>query len=605
MSCSSFFRFMRDDGYTPLREYAAVGDGRTVAVIASDGSLDWLCLPDLDSPSAFGAILDAEKGGSFSLAPVPPFTVTRRYLPDTNVLETTFATDEGAVRVTDAMLLPSSGLSPSRELARRVEGLSGSVHMRWRVEPRFEYGGRRPRIACHGSRPVAMGGKDALAVSSWAAGDPVLDERSISGSFAAAPGHVAMLVLSAAHQEPLVFPSYAEVEARLQETIAFWRRWTAHRTYAGPWRDSVMRSALALKLLIHSPSGAIAAAATASLPEQIGGERNWDYRFCWVRDSAFTLHALMQLGCPREGDSFFWWLLHASQLTHPRLRVLYRLNGGERAAESTLRLVGYRGSTPVRVGNGAAGQEQLDIYGDLMQSAWTYSVAGGELDSDTGRRLAQIADLVCQLWRQPDCGIWEVRSEPLHFTHSKIMCWVALDRAVRLAEDGQIPPAHAAKWRAQAEAICAFIDERCWSEEVRSYVRSPGSLEFDASLLLGALMDYPARRDPMMTTTIAAIRRQLGHGPLLDRYAGEDGLAGGEGAFLCCSFWLVDALARAGRIDEARELMEQLLALANDVGLYSEEVDQDSGEFLGNLPQGLVHLALINAAVSVDKGQRR
>jgi GH15 family glucan-1,4-alpha-glucosidase len=604
MPSSSYRRSVRAGGYTPLREYAAVGDGRTVALIASDGSLDWLCLPDLDSPSAFGAILDAEKGGSFSLAPEPPFTTTRRYLPDTNVLETTFATEQGAVRVTDAMLLPNSGLSPSRELARRVEGLSGSVPMRWRVEPGFQYGGRRPRIARHGSRPVATGGNDALAVSSWGAGDPVLDNSSISGCFAAAPGHVAMLVLSAAHQEPLVFPSRTEVEVRLQETIAFWRQWTADRTYAGPWRDAVIRSALALKLLIHSPSGAIAAAATASLPEQIGGERNWDYRFCWVRDSAFTLHALMQLGCPREGDSFFWWLLHASQLTHPRLRVLYRLNGGERAPESTLRLAGYRGSIPVRVGNGAAGQEQLDIYGDLMQSAWTYSVAAGGLDSDTGRRLAQIADLVCELWRQPDSGIWEVRSEPLHFTHSKIMCWVALDRAVRLAEDGQIPPAHAAKWRAQAEAICRFVDERCWSEEVRSYVRSPDSREVDASLLLGALMDYPARRDPLMTATIAAIRRELGHGPLLDRYAGEDGLAGGEGAFLCCSFWLVDALARAGRIDEATELMEQLLALANDVGLYSEEVDQHSGEFLGNLPQGLVHLALINAAVSLSKEPR-
>jgi GH15 family glucan-1,4-alpha-glucosidase len=600
----SYRRLVRDAGYIPLREYAAVGDGRTVALIASDGSLDWLCLPDLDSPSAFGAILDAEKGGSFTLAPDAPFTVTRRYLPDTNVLETTFRTDEGAVRVTDAMLLPSSGLSPARELARRVEGLSGSVPMGWRVSPGFEYGGRRPRIARHGGTSVATGGKVALSISVWGAGEPVLDESAISGSFDSAPGHVALLVLSGAYREPVVFPSRTEVEARLEETIAFWRGWAAGRTYDGPWRDAVIRSALTLKLLIHSPSGAIAAAATASLPEQIGGGRNWDYRFCWVRDSAFTLHALMQIGCPREGDSFFWWLLHASQLTHPRLRVLYRLNGGERAPESMLHLAGYRGSIPVRVGNDAAGQEQLDIYGDLIQTAWIYSGTARGLDSDTGRRLAQIADLVCDVWRQPDCGIWEVRSEPLQFTHSKIMCWVALDRAVRLAAEGQIPSAHAAKWRAQADAICAFVDERCWSEEVCSYVRSADSRELDASLLLGALMDYPARRDPLMTATIAAIRRELGHGPLLDRYAGEDGLAGGEGAFLCCSFWMVDALARAGSVDEATELMEQLLALANDVGLYAEELDQHTGEFLGNLPQGLVHLALINAAVSVSKRQR-
>jgi GH15 family glucan-1,4-alpha-glucosidase len=598
-----YTRRVRDAGYVPLREYAAVGDGRTVALVASDGSLDWLCLPDLDSPSAFGSILDAEKGGSFVLAPEAPFTAKRRYLPDTNVLETTFETEEGAVRVTDAMLLPSSGMPPDRELARQVEGLSGCVPMRWRVEPRFDYGNRRATIARHGGTPVATGGRDALAVSAWGAGEPVLDEISISGSFAASPGHVALVAVGSAHQEPLVFPSRTEVESRLAETITFWRQWVAGRTYDGPWREAVIRSALALKLLIHSPSGAIAAAATASLPEQIGGERNWDYRFCWVRDSAFTLHALMQLGCPHEGESFFWWLLHASQLTHPRLRVLYRLNGGERAPEVTLPLAGYRGSSPVRIGNGAAGQEQLDIYGDLMQTAWFYSVAGGGLDSDTGRRLAQVADLVCQIWRQPDCGIWEVRSEPLHFTHSKMMCWVALDRAGRLAERGEIPRAHAAKWRSQAEAIQAFIDERCWSEELGSYVRSPDSRELDASLLLGALMDYPARRDPRMTATIAAIRRELGHGPLLDRYSGEDGLTGGEGAFLCCSFWLVDALARTGRVDHATELMDQLMAVANDVGLYAEEVDQDTGDFLGNIPQGLVHLALINAAVSVSKAQ--
>jgi GH15 family glucan-1,4-alpha-glucosidase len=590
---------VRVNEYTPLREYAAIGDGRTVGLVASDGSLDWLCLPDLDSPSAFGAVLDLEKGGRFVLAPAASFTAERRYLPNTNVLETTFRTAEGVVRVTDAMLLPASGLAPARELARQAVCLSGSVPMRWRVEPRFDYGNRPPRIGRRGETPVATAGRDALAVSAWSAGEPVLDGTAIGGSYLATQGQVAMVALSAAHQEPLVFPSRTEVESRLAATTAFWREWAAGRTYDGPWRDAVIRSALALKLLVHSPSGAIAAAATTSLPEEIGGERNWDYRFSWVRDSAFTLHALMQLGCPGEGESFFWWLLHASQLTHPRLRVLYRLNGGERAPESTLPLRGYRGSSPVRVGNGAAGQEQLDIYGDLMQTAWIYATVRAGLDSDTGRRLADIADLVCEIWRQPDSGIWEVRSEPLHFTHSKIMCWVALDRALRLAELGEIPSAHAARWRAEADGIRAFIEERCWSEEAVTYVRSPGSRELDASLLLGALMEYPSSRDPQMAGTIPALRRELGHGPLLDRYSGDDGVAGGEGAFLCCSFWLVDALARAGRLEDATEVMEQLLGLGNDVGLYSEEVDHQTGEFLGNLPQALVHLALINAAVSV------
>jgi GH15 family glucan-1,4-alpha-glucosidase len=595
---------VRSAGYAPLRDYAAIGDGRTVALVARDGSIDWLCLPDLDSPSAFGAVLDAERGGSFALAPMGRFTAERRYVPATNVLETTFVTGEGAVRVTDAMVLPAGGLAPERELARRVEGISGRVRMHWRLEPRFGYGEGQTRLALRGRTPVATGGKEALALSAWGAGDPTLEETSITGSFIAAEGQVAVVVLSAAYQEPLVFPSRSEVEARLEKTIAFWRGWSAARRYEGSWRDAVLRSALALKLLIHAPSGAIAAAATASLPERIGGERNWDYRFCWVRDSAFTLHALMQLGCPREADAFFWWLLHASQLTHPRLRVLYRLDGGERSPESALELSGYHGSRPVRVGNGAADQEQLDIYGDLMQTAWLYARAAGGLDSDTGRRLAEIADLVCELWRRPDSGIWEVRSEPLHFTHSKMMCWVALDRAVRLAEAGRVPRLHAASWRAQADAIRSFIDQRCWSDKLSSYVRSAGSEELDASLLLGALMDFEGDRDPAMTATVAAVKRELGNGPLVDRYNGDDGLSGREGAFLCCSFWLVDALARAGRLDEAGELMDELTSLANDVGLYAEEVDHQTGEFLGNMPQGLVHLALINAAASVDRTQR-
>jgi GH15 family glucan-1,4-alpha-glucosidase len=472
------------------------------------------------------------------------------------------------------------------------------------VEPRFAYASRRPRTERRGAIPVATDGKNALAVSTWGAGDPTVDASSISGDFVVTQGQTALIVLSSAHQEPLVFPSRAEVDARFEATIAFWRGWAGGRTYEGPWREAVIRSALALKLLIHAPSGAIAAAATASLPEEIGGERNWDYRFCWVRDSAFMLDALMQLGCPHEADAFFWWLLHASQLTHPRLLILYRLDGGARAPETELALAGYRGSRPVRVGNGAAGQRQLDIYGDLMQTAWLYAGANDGLDRETGRRLAEIADLVCEIWREPDCGIWEVRSEPLHFTHSKMMCWVALDRAARLAEEGRVPRDHAARWRAEAGAIHDFIESRCWSDELGSYVRSAESRELDASVLLGALMDYPGERDPQMGATIDALVRELGRGPLLYRYGGEDGLRGGEGTFLCCSFFLVDALARVGRVDDASNLMQELIGLANDVGLYAEEVDHETGAFLGNIPQGLVHLSLINAAVSLGEAER-
>jgi len=588
-------------GYVPIGDYAAIGDGRTVALVARGGSIDWLCLPDLDSPSVFAAVLDADRGGSFALGPDVPAEVERRYLPDTNVLETTFTTGHGVVRVTDALGLPNSELGPTRELIRRVDGVAGRVPMRWRVAPAFGYGAAPPLLERRGGIPVALKGRDALAVCSWEAGEAQLDEEAIFGCFETQESSSALIELCAAHQEPLVLPSREQVEARLEATTAYWRQWAAQRTYDGPWRDAVIRSALALKLLFHAPSGAIAAAATTSLPEQIGGERNWDYRFCWVRDSAFTLDALLQLGCPGEAEAFFWWLLHASQLTHPRLQVLYRLNGGERAPERTLELDGYRGSRPVRVGNEAAAQLQLDVYGDLLQTALVYADAGGRINRETGRRLAQIADLVCEIWRQPDSGIWEVRSQPEHFTHSKMMCWVALDRALRLSDAGHLPRSQAATWRRERLAIRVFVETHCWSERLGSYTRQAGGEDLDASLLLGVMFGYDAPDPGRLAATVDALRRELGRGPLLLRYSGEDGLRGEEGAFLCCSFWLADALARIRRLEEATSLMEQLIALASDVGLYAEEIDPHTGELLGNLPQGLVHLALVNAAVTISK----
>ena len=550
-------------------------------------------------------MLDPERGGAFTLAPEAPFGVTRRYVPDTNVLETTFTTADGVARVTDGMTLPRGALPPFRELVRRIEGLSGRVPMCWRVEPRFGYGAWATRISARDGVPVASARGDALAIRAWDAGEVRCGARSIGGCFEARAGTRATIAAVAAHGEPLIIPGRTQVEARLDATTAFWQQWSAAIRYAGPWRDAVMRSALALKLLVHAPSGAIAAAPTTSLPERIGGERNWDYRFCWIRDSAFTLEALLQLGCQAEAHSFFWWFMHATRLTRPALRVLYRLDGGTRVPERELRLAGYRGSRPVRTGNAAASQHQLDIYGDLFDTAWLYAQRGGRIAPDTGAELAEVAELVCDQWRTPDRGIWEVRMAPRHFTHSKAMCWVALDRAQRLVAAGQMRGHTGARWRVEAAAIREFIDTHCWSETLGSYVRSAGSDELDASLLLMAIMRYHEPHDPRMRGTIDAIRRHLAHGPLVYRYPGDDGLRGTEGVFLCCSFWLVEALALTGQRDEAAQAMDALLAHANDVGLYAEELDPATGELLGNVPHALVHLALISAAMAlVPEGER-
>jgi GH15 family glucan-1,4-alpha-glucosidase len=553
----------------------------------------------------FGALLDAERGGSFELRPEAPYDVERRYRPGTNVLETTFHTEGGAARVVDAMTVAGSGLVPFRELARRVDGLAGEVSFSWRVEARFGYADAGTRVERRLGVPVATSGAHALAVQYWNADESATEEGAIAGTIHVRAGESAVIAVSIAHQEPLVFSSREEVEARIEATAGAWADWSSGRGYRGRWRDAVIRSALALKLLVHAPSGAVAAAATTSVPEELGGERNWDYRFCWVRDSAFTLGAFLGLGCGADARAYFWWLMQASQLTQPRLRVLYRLDGGARAPERTLPLRGYRDSRPVRIGNAAAAQLQLDTYGELLQTAWLYATSGYRIDNDIARRLAEMADLVCESWRHPDAGIWEVRSQPQHFTQSKMMCWVALDRAGDLAKRGVIPAGHAQRWLQEAESIQDFVETRCFSEEKRSYVRHAGSDELDASLLLGLLLSYGDPGSDRWAGTIEAVRRELQDGPFVRRYTGEDGLVGSEGAFLTCSFWLAEALARSGRLEDASRLMDQLVALANDVGLYAEEIEPATGAFLGNIPQGLSHLALISAALAVGEATAR
>jgi GH15 family glucan-1,4-alpha-glucosidase len=592
------------DGYAPIRDYALNVDGRTAALVAKDGSIDWLCLPNVDSPAVFARVLDARRGGSFQLEPRAPYDVERRYQSESNVLETTFTTAQGSIRVTDAMTLTDDGrLSPFRELVRKVEGLSGTVPLRWSFEPRFEYGERDPKLARRAGRWFAECGRDAIALTTWDAGEPEANEATIGATVELAQGQTAVLSLAAAYEQPVVLPGRGDTEARIERTVRFWPEWAGRIEYDGPWREAVVRSALALKLLVFAPSGAIVAAPTASLPEWVGGGRNWDYRYTWLRDASFTLDALIRLGLDDEAHAFFWWFMHASRLTQPRLQILYKVDGSTHTKEHDLdNLDGYRGSSPVRVGNGAADQVQLDVYGGVLDSIWVYVQEVGHLDGETGKDVAKIADYVTRHWSDPDSGIWEVRAEATHFIQSKALCWVALDRACSLAERGVIPD-RSERWRAAADEIRGFVDEHGWDEELGSYVRAPDMHELDASLLTLAILAYDRPAQERLKGTVAAIERELRTGPYVYRYRGKDGVGGDEGAFLTCSFWLADTFARQGRLDEARSLMDELVGLANDVGLYSEEIDPANGDFLGNFPQGLTHLALVNAAISISDAE--
>jgi GH15 family glucan-1,4-alpha-glucosidase len=592
----------RVDGYAPIRDYAVIGDGRTCALVARDGAIDWLCLPNIDSPSTFARLLDAERGGAFELAPAEPFDAEQQYVDGTNVLETTFRTASGTARVTDAMALTDlASIAPMREVVRKVEALAGRPRLRWSVTPRFAYGRHPAKLERRYGRPFFVAGRDGLVVSAWGAGDVEFRDGAVGGEFELAAGETAMFNVAATYKEPALIPGRDDSERRLERTRRFWVDWSAQASYEGPWKEHVIRSALVLKLLVFAPSGAIVAAPTTSLPEWYGGGRNWDYRYSWIRDASWTLDALQRLGYHDEATAFFWWVMHASRITQPRLQILYRVDGGTETEETELELFsGYRASKPVRAGNGASEQVQLDVYGSLFEAASLHVEAGRLLARDTGKELAEIADYVAGHWHDEDCGIWEVRSEPTHFTQSKGLCWVALDRACRLAERGVLPD-RSERWRAEADAIRSFIDEHGWDDERKTYVRAPDQRDVDASLLTLAILGYDDPAGERMLGLFDAVRRELGSGPLVYRYRAEDGVGGDEGAFLTCSFWLADALGRAGRLDEATQLMDDLLVLGNHVGLFAEEMDPQTHDYLGNYPQGLTHLALVNAAVTISE----
>jgi GH15 family glucan-1,4-alpha-glucosidase len=587
----------RHDGYAPIEDYAAIGNKRTAALIALDGSVDWMCVPRFDSPSVFAALLDPAKGGRWTLQPLAPFEARRRYLPGTNVLETTFETGDGCVRVTDAMTRAPARPIAWNELARRVECVVGQVPMRWRVEPRFGFEGAPPPIEPGAAGHLMTHGELVLSLQTWDAGDPEVAASGIEAAIELREGDCALLVLSGFRDRPVSFSTRDDVERRVDGTCDQWRRWSAGVTYSGPWREAVARSALALELMVHEPDGSMIAAVTTSLPERVGGDKNWDYRYAWVRDTTFAMDSLLRIGYGDGVHAMLTWLLHTARRTHPRVHTFYGLDGRVHDSVDELEWAGYRGSKPVRAGNNAGAQLQLGNFGDLIHTTWLFVAAGNRLDDASARQLADVATLLCELWRNEDSCIWEL-ADRRHYTQSKLSAWLALEDALQLAADGHLPADNAGRWRSERDALREFIDNECFDRTRRIWKRDSQTSELDAAVLLVAGMNYVAPDDPRLHATIDAIRDELGRGPLLYRYSGMEQE---EGCFLACSFWLVEALARSGRAEEGAALMDELTGLSNDVGLYAEMLDPHSGAMLGNFPQALTHLSLVSAAFALER----
>jgi GH15 family glucan-1,4-alpha-glucosidase len=579
------------DRYADLRCYAPIGDTRTVALVARDGSVDWWPIPDLDACPTFAALLDARSGGRLELTPVEPATTTRRYLPGTNVLETTHDTASGTVRVTDALNTGIAGRLPWTELARRVDGVVGRVPMRFAVAPGTCLGSASPWVqdTVHG---VVLRVRDVLlAVRLLGEAEIDVTDQAVRGTLTARAGLRHVVAVTATSGEPLHLSPPRDVDTGLDRTIATWQRWSARFSARGPWADAVERSALLFALLVHGPSGSIAAAATTSLPRSHDGGTAGDQRVAHVRDAASAATALFRLGIAEEAHAAVRRLRDA--IHRPGPQRLSPLDGGTSAPREFPEVPGWRGMGPVVVGNGAADGLPLAVVGDVFAAIRRYVDHGHVLDTGTGRLLAGMADRACDAWRGRDAGPWEL-GRPEHHTASTLSCWQALRCAVHLARVGQVPD-DPARWAAQARRIHRWVHEHCWSERRGAFVRYPGSDDLDTAVLRYAGSGFDA--GPRMSSTIDAVRAELGSGPLLHRCTGS---AKEEAAMVAPSFWAVSALHAVGRTGEARVLMDQLVPLTNDVGMLAELIDPADGSFLGNLPSAQSHLALIGAALDLE-----
>lgn len=587
------------DGTAPIESYAALGDGRSVALVALDGGIDWWCVPTMDAPPLFDRLLDARDGGRFAITPVGATRVQRRYRDGSNVLETTFHTDGGSARLTESLNSGEAGRLPWSELARRLDGLEGVVEFDVCFRPGTRGGECTPwmgdtphgRVFHAGPVMAMLRHSHALVVSDYG-------DRGVHGRLRLHAGQREVLAVLAAKDDALPVAALEDIDGRIERSDQEWREWSGNLRYDGGYPDAVVRSALALKFLWFSPTGAIAAAATTSLPEGIGGNGNWDYRYAWVRDAAYTTKAFLRVGALADAKAAFSWLLGTIARHRPWIRPCYTLHGELVPDERAIDVPGYRGTRPVRVGNTANDQLQLCLYGDVFEMASRFVDHGHILDPHTAQQLFELANECADAWMRKDAGFWELE-DPQHYTMSKIECWLALRRASELAQAGHLSQAMLGRWQREQARILDWIDAHCWSEEKQAYTLYAGSDALDAGLMLASRFGLGQARRERMVATREAIRRELGddEGVLLHRYSG---MQQREGAFIACSFWMVEAYGLLGEREQARRLFERLLArVGNDVGLLPELLDPRSGAALGNMPQGLSHLALIHAALAV------
>jgi GH15 family glucan-1,4-alpha-glucosidase len=593
-------------GFQPIENYGVIGNMQSVALVGMTGSIDFLCYPDFDSPTVFCALLDDEKGGRFAIRPqLSNMRVRQLYLPETNILLTRFLAEEGVAELTDYMPIEQDGEQPN-EIVRTVSVIRGNVHFHVRCEPRFNYAAGKHEIkitdGCATFFPA-----DSVCPPMSLYSTVVLKKQSpdVVSTFTLKAGETATFILGSrrAKEQP---PEMGLVGHRFFDTAQFWKSWISKSNYKGRWREMVQRSALVLKLLINRKHGSLIAAPTFSLPESIGGVRNWDYRFTWLRDATFTLYALIRLGFVDEAEEFIEWLKDrlSDDAQRGPLQVMYGLNGRQKLAEISLdHLCGYQNSRPVRIGNAAYEQLQLDIYGEMMDSMYLANKYGHAVSHQGWQNVQRMLDWLGQNWQRPDEGIWEVRGGPREFLHSRMMCWVAFDRALRLALKRSLP-GPLDNWYRTRDTIRNDIFTNFWDDELQSFVQAKGTKELDASTLLMPLMRFISPVDPMWVSTMTAIEKHLIEDTLVRRYEVSrthvDGLPGTEGSFTACSFWYVECLARAGDLEKAQLLFEKLLGYANHLGLYSEELGPD-GRHLGNFPQAFTHLALISAATYLDR----